>query len=91
MGADLSVAPTRISEDGGLIQSGGLIPLSSDGELAEFLSDYSIGEFPETNACERTRPLGAATEDLEALGAPSFTLVEPTLWGQIKALFYRSL
>ena len=37
--------------------------------------------------CSRGGRLSSATEDLEALGEPSFTLVKPTGWGQIKALF----
>lgn len=44
-------------------------------------------KYLQTNACFRTKPLGEATEDLEALGEPSFTLIKPTLWGQIKTLF----
>ena len=38
--------------------------------------------------CSRGGRLSRATEDLEVLGEPSFTLVKPTVWGQIKALFY---
>ena len=42
----------------------------------------------EISTCSRTRPLAEATEDIEALGEPTVTLVEATVWGLIKALFY---
>ncbi len=46
------------------------------------------GEFPDTGLCDPNKLLSEATEDIETLGEPSLTLVKPTFWGQIKALFY---
>ena len=44
--------------------------------------------FRVTNTCWQPKPLSEATEDIEALDNPTdISVVEPSLWGQIKALF----
>ncbi len=66
----------------------GWINFSDEEEEAFVDLDLADGEFLQTSICRRTRLLAEAPEDLEALGRSSFTLVKPTVWGQIKAMFY---
>ena len=57
----------------------------------KFETDHSpvdeAGGFRQTDGCSLTKRLSAANEDIETLGEPTFTVIEQTVWGQLKALF----
>ena len=50
-------------------------------------NDAKAVGYPALSVCSRSRPLGEATENLVELGEPPVSVVTPTLWGRIKALF----
>ena len=76
-GAELLSQATQVSES--------IFQVDIEEELIQEELLQLIEESFEAEIC-RHRLLNEATEDLEALGAPSFTVVEPSVWGQIKAL-----